>query len=139
VVLAGEFEHDGLVREPGAELVVDVVVLDGIGIEQISGEAEHHPMGSPVGHVQVCVVVTLHQPVRVTLEIAPVVLVHETGGGDPCPRGQRPDLSLLVIVQWSVDRQELVVLVLAHCPSAQSVGVKGSAWKLESSPMWKNK
>src|SRR5690606_490781 len=90
-----------------------------------------------VRHMQMRVVVALHQQVRVAPEVAPVVLVRETGRRDPCPGGQRPDRGLLVVVQWPVDCQEFVVLVLAHCPS--SSWWKGCARKLESSPRWKNR
>jgi hypothetical protein len=74
VVLAGEVEHDELARDPGIRLVADAVVLDDVGIEQIARQAEDQSVGAPVGDVQMRVVVALDQTVRVTFEVAPVVI-----------------------------------------------------------------
>jgi hypothetical protein len=42
LVLAGEIEHNELLRDPGTHLIADAVTLDDIGVEQITWQAEHH-------------------------------------------------------------------------------------------------
>src|SRR5262249_22817532 len=54
---SGTQVHDELARDPGTHLVVNAVVLDDIGIEQITGQAEQHSVCAPVGHIQVRVVI----------------------------------------------------------------------------------
>lgn len=81
------------------------VVLVGVDMAKV----DHFAQGIAVGGDEV-----LDQVPRVAPEIAPVVLVHEPGGSDRGPGRQRAHLSLLAMIQRPVDRQELVVLVLAH-------------------------
>jgi hypothetical protein len=94
-------------------------------------------VGAPAGHVQVRVVIALHQPARITLEIAPwysftklvAVILAQVDSDRTSARS----------ASWPVDHQELTVLVLAHGLSSRSVGIKGSARNVESSPRWKNR
>jgi hypothetical protein len=92
----------------------DAVLLGDIQSQERPREPEHHSVRAPVGQVQVGVVVALHQPAGIAAEVAPVVLVRETRGGDPGPGGQLADLGLLGVIQRAPDGQELVVLVFAH-------------------------
>jgi hypothetical protein len=98
-------------------LIADTVLLGNIDVEQLTRQAEHDPVRSPVGQIQVRVVVALHHPVWIAPKVAPVILVDEAGGGDRRAGGQRTHFGLLAIVQRPVEGQELVVLVLAHRPS----------------------
>src|SRR5690606_37858535 len=138
-VLAGEVEHDELVRGPGVDPVADAVAFDDTRIEEIARQPEHHPVSAPVGDIQVRIVDMLHEPSGGTFEVAPVILVDEAAGRDPCPGRQQPNRSPLAIVEWPVDRQKFVVLILAHYPSTPSERANGFARKDESSPRWKNR
>ncbi|MGI5285784.1 hypothetical protein ACQEVF_20930 [Nonomuraea polychroma] len=101
--LAGEVEDEVLAAGPGADLIAYAVAFGLLGVEHGLGEAEHDPVGAPVGQIQVGVVVTLHHAGRVPAEVAPVVLVGEAGGGDVGPGGQGTNLGLLPIGERPVD------------------------------------
>ena len=72
----GSAAGDQVLRATGR--MVDPEVASMTRIEQPAGQAELQPVGAPVGHVEVLVVVVAHQLVRVAFEVARVVLVHET-------------------------------------------------------------
>jgi hypothetical protein len=63
-------------------LIADTLVPGDIDVEQVARQVEHDPVGSPVGQIQVRVVVALHHPAWIAPKVAPVILVDEAGGGD---------------------------------------------------------
>jgi hypothetical protein len=91
-------------------------------IEQPSGQSNRQPALSPTRDVEEQIEKTVHQAIRVSPEVTPVVVVHELGGGDLRPRGKRSQLSLLGSVERPIHGAEFIVLILAHLVSTSSDG-----------------
>ena len=69
----------------------------------------------------------LHQTPGIALEVPPVVMVDETGGGDAGAGRQGAQLRLLGRVERPIDSLELVVLVFAH-DTLERPRVRGSRY-----------
>src|SRR3954466_12717681 len=82
-------------------------------------EAEHQPARAPVRQVEECVEVAFHQLLGAAAEIAVAVLIDEPGGGNIRAARQLPQFSALLVGERPVEREELVVLILAHAYLAQ--------------------
>lgn len=122
VLLLARQRHDHAVAgSPGAGGVGRAVATDDAELEHGRGKPEHELPGPPVGEVEGRVEVGSHQRPRVGSQVAPLVGVHEMGRSDPRTTGYRPKFLLLTGVEWSVDGEELVKLVLAHCRASPSV------------------
>ncbi|MGA5130079.1 hypothetical protein ACPCTO_09770 [Streptomyces olivoreticuli] len=132
LVLAGQVEEKVGAGGPGVDVVVEAVGLDGGEVQGLLGQAEHQPMGAPVGDVQVGVEVALGHMARIPTQVTPVVGVGEAGGGDPGPGGEGPQLVLFLAAERTVEGLELVILVLAHTadPIAAADGRGWGAGKL---------
>jgi hypothetical protein len=109
-VVAG-LDHRGDVR-------VAVLPRD-FGVEESMREAEHQPARTPVRQVEERVEVAFHQLLGAAAEIAVVVLIDEPGGGNLRAARQLPQFSTLLFGERLVEREELVVLILAHTYLAQ--------------------
>ncbi len=119
LILAGQVEDHMLAGGGHRHLGVDAVPFGDPRVKEGARDPEHDAMSTPVRAVQMRIVVTLHQLVRAAPEVAPVVLVGKGGGGDSGPGRELADLGLLGRSQRAVHREELVVLILAHCQRAQ--------------------
>ena len=89
------------------------------GVEESMREAEHQPARTPVRQVEERVEVAFHQLLGAAAEIAVVVLIDEPGGGNLRAARQLPQFSTLLFGERLVEREELVVLILAHTYLAQ--------------------
>src|SRR6266545_146665 len=92
-------------------------------IDKAPQQTQHQPVRSPVRDVEEGVVILERQFCWVAAEVAVVVSIDETGGADLGTRREGPYCLLRGLVQWFVDGQELVILVLAH---ARPLGASGS-------------
>ena len=83
-------------------------------LEHAPGKAQHELVRAPVREVEEGVEVPLHPGAGIALEVPPLVVVREPGGGDDGARRDGTELLHLALGERPVDGQELVVLVLAH-------------------------
>ena len=56
----------------------------------------------------------LHELSRITLEVAPLIVIGEAGGCDPRPRRQHTEHLDVLFVERAVYRLKLIVLVFAQ-------------------------
>src|SRR5262249_4735294 len=89
-------------------------------VEQPPRQTDHQTARTPVRQIEMEGEPALHERRRITLEIAPLIGVNEAGGRNPCPRRQCPQRSHIRLDQWTIDRLEFVVLILAHLASPVS-------------------
>ena len=88
--------------------------IDPRRINEPLGKPDHDPSRSPIGEIQMQVEPALHQLARLAVEIAKVVYVCESCGRYVRSRREPPQRLPVRLLERSVDRLELVVLVCAH-------------------------
>src|SRR6202042_2113797 len=64
--------------------------------------------------IQEQVEIACHQPIGITPEVAPFIMIHETGGGYLCARRYLAQFALLRPAERPIDRAEFIILVQAH-------------------------
>src|ERR1035437_1295246 len=114
IVLADQVGNHRLRCGRNAHMAVHAVLLGDLQAEQGAWQPEHDLVSAPVRQIQMRVVVPPHHHAWITPEVPPVILVGEAGSGDPGPGRQLADLRLLGSGQRTVNRQKLVILILAH-------------------------
>ena len=92
----------------------DEVRAQSVMVDAGERNAQHQPMRSPVREVQVRIEVALHELRGIGLQVAPVVLVPETGRRDLRAGRDSAKLVDLLRREGPIDGEELVALVLAH-------------------------
>jgi hypothetical protein len=90
VILSAEIDDDELASLARAKAFAPAIRGEKLTGEQSPRQAKYEPPCAPIRHIYERVKAVLHQGIGVALEIAPVVSIHEAGGCDLRPRGQRP-------------------------------------------------
>ena len=72
--------------------------------------------------------IVLYEPFRITMEVTPIVVIGEAGGCDPRSRRKRAKLFDFRLVERTIYRLKLVVLVFAQNSFFRQPDVPLSTW-----------
>ena len=85
-----------------------------MAINQTRRPADHQATCAPIREIEMQVEPSLHQLGRIALEVAPLIRVRKSGGGDPGPGRQGSQGRLIGLAEGVVDGLKFVILVFAH-------------------------
>src|SRR5689334_22911952 len=95
------------------------VSLRNFWVEPRTRDAQYEPTRTPVRIIKESIEVFCDELVRVGLEVAPLVGVHEPCRGDGGPTRNCTEPPSLRRIERPIDRDEFIVLELAHLATAR--------------------